>query len=194
MNSELKSTLSPEAGLSLINNLLLRKERGLRSLCRYYNTSFKTPLSLAASSDVAQYVLQDMLTLFIRGDIIRQVMREAYLNRNGIVSLPVVTTEFTGNVSATSVHLQGYVIKDGGAGINDRGIAWAEFYNPTIEDQPWLPVQALVLSHSWLRDSPKARLIMQGPMPPTVQVQPMATALNLSLLLHRYSGYKPVCQ
>ena len=134
MNSELKSTLSPEAGLSLINNLLIRKERGLRSLSRYYNTSFKTPLSPAASSDIAQYVLQDMVTLFIRGDIIRQVMREAYLNRNGIVSLPVVTTEFTGNASATSVSIQGYVIGDGGATVNNRGIAWAETYNPTIED------------------------------------------------------------
>ena len=61
-------------------------------------------------------------------------MRYAYLIRNGIVTLPVSTTEFTGNVSATSVHLQGHVIGDGGARVTDRGITWAGNYNPTSID------------------------------------------------------------
>jgi hypothetical protein len=131
MNTELKSTLS---GTSLKQYLPFSKGKSLRTLSLRYQSILKSALSPAGSSDVAQYVLQDMLTLFMRGDIIRRTLREAYKLRKGIVSLPVVITEFTGSASATSVSLQGYVIEDGGAAVNDRGMAWAETYNPTIED------------------------------------------------------------
>jgi hypothetical protein len=131
MNTQLKSTLS---GTSLKPYLLISKKNSLRTLSRHYQSILKSVLIPAVSSDVAQYVLQDMLILFIRGDIIRKTLREAYNLRKGIVSLPVVTTEFTGNTSATSVSLLGYVIGDGGASVTSRGIAWAETYNPTIED------------------------------------------------------------
>jgi hypothetical protein len=131
MNTELKSTLS---GTSLKQYLPFSKGKSLRTLSLRYQSILKSALSPAGSSDVAQYVLQDMLTLFMRGDIIRRTLREAYNLRKGIVSLPVVITEFTGSASATSVSLQGYVIEDGGAAVNDRGMAWAETYNPTIED------------------------------------------------------------
>jgi hypothetical protein len=33
------------------------------------------------------------------------------------------------------VTLQGYVIEDGGGAVTSRGIAWADFYNPTTNDQ-----------------------------------------------------------
>jgi len=75
-----------------------------------------------------------MVTLFLQGDIIRRTVREAYNLRKGIVTLPVVTTEFTGNASATSVTLQGYVLEDGGTAVTSRGIAWASVYNPTTGD------------------------------------------------------------
>ena len=52
----------------------------------------------------------------------------------GVVSIPTVTTEFSGNNSATSVTLNGYVLEDGGAAVSSRGIAWATFYNPTTDD------------------------------------------------------------
>jgi hypothetical protein len=95
-------------------------------------------LKLAAgpesSSGIAQDVALDMRSLFNLGDINRRVVLEAWQLLKGIVSLPVVTTEFAGNTSATSVHLQGYVIEDGGDGVTDRGIAWAESYNPTVFD------------------------------------------------------------
>ncbi len=131
MNTELKSTLS---GTSLKSYLLSSKENNLRTLSLHYQSVIKSTLSPAVSSDVAQYVILDMLNYFMRGDIIRRTLREAYNLRKGIVTLPVSTTEFTGNASATSVHLQGYVIEDGGAGVTDRGMAWAESYNPTVFD------------------------------------------------------------
>jgi hypothetical protein len=101
---------------------------------RHSPAILKSMLSEAGSSDIAEYIIADMLTYLMQGDINRLVVREAYNLRKGMVTLPIVTTEFTGNASATSVYLQGYVIEDGGDGITDRGIAWAESYNPTVFD------------------------------------------------------------
>jgi hypothetical protein len=131
LNTELKSTLS---GTSLKPYLLGSKENNVRKLCQHYQSIFKSALSPSASSDVAQRVILDMINLLKRGDIIRRVVREAYNLRKGIVSWPVVTTEFAGNTSATSVTLRGYIIGDGGNEVNDRGMAWAETYDPTLDD------------------------------------------------------------
>jgi len=48
LNLDLKSTRSPEIGLSLTNDLLIMKEKGLENISRYYNTILKTMLSPAA--------------------------------------------------------------------------------------------------------------------------------------------------
>ena len=48
--------------------------------------------------------------------------------------MPNVFTEFTGSNSSTSVTLLGEVIEDGGADVTSRGMAWADFYNPTTSD------------------------------------------------------------
>ena len=106
----------------------------MRMTIRRYPAILKSWLPKAVSSDIAEYIIADMLNYFMKADINRLAVRKAYNLRKGIVALPVVTTEFTGNASATSVHLQGYVIEDGGAGVTDRGMAWAESYNPTVFD------------------------------------------------------------
>jgi hypothetical protein len=93
------------------------------------------PLSLkSSSSEVAAMVASFMLMQFIEGDIIRNAVREAYFTKKGIIGIPTTATVFSGIVSATSVALQGYVIKDGGGAVTSRGIAWATFYNPTTND------------------------------------------------------------
>ena len=46
-----------------------------------------------------------------------------------------MVTDFSGNTSSTSVALYGHVIEDGGGEVTSRGIAWATFYNPTIDNQ-----------------------------------------------------------
>ena len=88
----------------------------------------------AGSDEVAGAVVSDMLTYLRRADIIRLAVREAYMINKGIIRFPILATEFSGNNSATSVNLQGYVMEDGGAVVTSRGIAWADFYNPTVND------------------------------------------------------------
>jgi hypothetical protein len=88
----------------------------------------------AGSGEVAGAIVSGMLMHFIRGDIIRLAVREAYMINQGIIRTPVPATEFAGNNSATSVTLQGYVLEDGGAAVTSRGIAWASVYNPTTGD------------------------------------------------------------
>ena len=70
MNTESKSTLS---GRSLKSYLIISKENIMRTLSLHYQSVIKSALSLAVSSDVAQYMLPDMLNFFIRGDIIRRI-------------------------------------------------------------------------------------------------------------------------
>jgi hypothetical protein len=89
----------------------------------------------ATPQQVAMGVGLMVLTHYAQGDIINLVVNEAYAARHGLVNLPIVTTEFIGNNSATSATIQGYVIEDGGAEVTNRGIAWATTYNPTIENQ-----------------------------------------------------------
>jgi hypothetical protein len=90
--------------------------------------------SKAGSDEVAGAVVSDMLTYLLRADIIRLAVREAYMINKGIIRFPILATEFLVNNSATSVNLQGFVIEDGGDAVTSRGIAWAVFYNPTVND------------------------------------------------------------
>jgi len=84
---------------------------------------------------VGDYILLNMYFRFDEGDIIKQSVRKAYLTNNGVVRLPTLTTEFSNHNSASSATLKGYVHEDGGADVTSRGIAWADFYNPTTSDQ-----------------------------------------------------------
>ena len=88
----------------------------------------------SSSSEVAAVVVSGMLMHFIQGDIIRLAVREAYMINKGIVRVPILATEFSGNNSSTSVTLKGYVMEDGGDAVTSRGITWASFYNPTTDD------------------------------------------------------------
>lgn len=88
----------------------------------------------SSPADVANVVLTIIFQQFSQGDIIKRAVREAYFISQGIISVPTVTTEFSGGNSATSVTLHGYVIEDGGADVTSRGITWATYYNPTTDD------------------------------------------------------------
>jgi hypothetical protein len=99
------------------------------------NTIINKLLPKSDPAVVAEYVLLIMFFEFDQGDIIKRSVKETYLTSKGVILLPTVTTEFTGSPSSTSVTLQGYVIEDGGGAVTSRGIAWADFYNPTTNDQ-----------------------------------------------------------
>ncbi len=103
----------------------------LYSLVKYIH---KPSLLKASSADIAEMVLYTILMDFLKGDILKQTVREAYLINKGVIFAPTVATVFSANNSATSATLEGYVFEDGGAAVTDWGIAWATFYNPTSDD------------------------------------------------------------
>jgi len=98
------------------------------------NSILKQIFLKSSPSDVLEVVGNLMLQHYNQGDIIKGAVREAYFIKKGVILVPIVTTEFSGNNSATSVTLNGYVLEDGGAVVSSRGIAWATFHNPTTND------------------------------------------------------------
>ena len=124
------------AKLSMKSAFLAYKKDDIRDVYKKVNSILKLPSLKSSSAEVALVVYSDMLIHFIQGDILRRAVREACFIRKGVISIPTVGTVFEGNNSATSVTLQGYVIEDGGADVTSRGIAWAAFYNPTVNDNP----------------------------------------------------------
>lgn len=85
--------------------------------------------------EVSDFVLLFIIVDFINGDLIKDAVQKAFTLKNGIVQLPTVVTDFSGNTSSTSVDLYGHVMDDGGGEVSSRGITWASFYNPTIDNQ-----------------------------------------------------------
>ncbi len=85
--------------------------------------------------EVADIALTGIILRLLEGDYMGQVVYDAFRANHSIPGLPNAGTEFVSSNSATSVTLNGYVIDDGGADVTARGIAWAEFYNPTVDDQ-----------------------------------------------------------
>jgi hypothetical protein len=88
----------------------------------------------STTQQVAGGVLYFMLLKLDQGDIMKLSVKEAWFNKREVVTLPNVFTEFTGSNSAASVSLLGEVLEDGGADVTSRGMAWAEYYNPTTSD------------------------------------------------------------
>jgi hypothetical protein len=136
----LSSILNTEKSSASISKLLMKnkalayKNIDIRGLYGEVKSILKPLLLTSSSSEVAAVVVSGMLLHFIRGDMLRRAFMEAWFIKKGIVRVPTVATVFSGNNSVTSVSLQGYVIDDGGAAITSRGIAWAAFYNPTVND------------------------------------------------------------
>ncbi|MBE0655393.1 MAG: hypothetical protein IH594_16450, partial [Bacteroidales bacterium] len=95
----------------------------------------ENPELALSSSEVATVVLSLMLQQYNEQDILKRCLKEAYFILQDIAVFPTVTTELSGNHSATSAGLQGNVHYDGGAEVISRGIAWADFYNPTVNNQ-----------------------------------------------------------
>jgi hypothetical protein len=134
LNTEESSSSSVE--LSMKSTVLANESVNFKSIYRKVNSILRSLNLKSSSSEVATVVVSGMLMHFIQGDIIRQAVREAGLINKGIVRVPTAATAFSGNNSATSVTLQGYVIEDGGAAVTSRGISWAAFYDPTLNDNP----------------------------------------------------------
>ncbi len=95
----------------------------------------KVQLFQETPAEVAEMALMVMLSYLLRGDLIQQAVEEAYALNQEVVFPPMVSTELLSIPSATSATIRGTVTHEGGGEVTERGIAWATFHNPTINDQ-----------------------------------------------------------
>jgi hypothetical protein len=123
-------------GLSVKIKALSYEKVDLRGFYHEFKSLHNSFLLKSTPSEVAALVVSLMLQQYVHAEMFRQAFMEAFFMNKGVIHLPTAATLFSGNNSATSVTLQGYVIEDGGAAVTSRGIAWAAFYNPTVNDNP----------------------------------------------------------
>ncbi len=119
---------------SLKIRAFLNNRNDFRSIYREASTFLIQSAIDSTLQNAAFGALYFMILKYSEGDMIYRSVKEAWLNNRAVVSLPFLLTEFSGNNSATSASLLGEVIEDGGGAVSSRGMAWAEFYNPTISD------------------------------------------------------------
>lgn len=84
---------------------------------------------------VAAVIMSGMLLQISEADMIRQSVKEAWLNKKSIPRVPVLTTVYVGNNGSSIATFQGNILETGGADITKSGIVWSDFYNPTVVDQ-----------------------------------------------------------
>ncbi len=132
-SSMMEDTSSSEKR-SLKSTTQVYKNNELVTTYRFIKDNLKALFFQSSPADVATAVAYNMLMQYIEGDIIRKALKESWCINNGIVRIPTVTTVLSDNGSASDMIIQGNVIEDGGAAVTSRGITWAEFYNPTVDD------------------------------------------------------------
>lgn len=113
---------------------LLRSPELLKKYKEAYEARSGKELLAVDPSDVAAVVGILMEKHYDYADKVMVAMREAYLKKGNIIALPVAGTLTGDTISSTSINIIGNILDDGGDEISARGIAWANFYNPTIND------------------------------------------------------------
>lgn len=138
LNRAIWNIYSAEDTKSVINKVLKSREPdaysvGRKVVNRKISSLFYASSTTASSAEVAEVVLYFIVMQYFEGDITKKAVKEAYYLANSIPRIPVVTTAISVDYSETNTILAGYIIDDGGAEITERGIAWAEHYNPTVD-------------------------------------------------------------
>jgi len=101
----------------------------------YDDGSEKKAASLSTPpSEVAIAAMLLVYFKFLKGDILKYAVEQAYWAHNGIDTLATACTSFSETHAATDFTILGYILRDGGAEVTNRGIAWGTHYNPTIDD------------------------------------------------------------
>ncbi len=114
---------------------LVNKRGYYRALYRKACSILKPSSLKSTPAEVGEVVAYLMfMEHYVKGDMIKRVVRKAWCMDEGIINVPSTATDFSAHVSATGVMLQGYVIDDGGDAVTDRGIVWADYYNPILDD------------------------------------------------------------
>lgn len=126
---------APIASLSMKSAFLNNKYESIESIYKKVNPLLKQMQMDTSPKNVADIVMALMILEFQNADMIRNSVKNAYLLKNSIKTLPVATTEFTNHISNTSVAVKGSVLEDGGADVTNRGIVWGNMYNPDLGNQ-----------------------------------------------------------
>lgn len=119
---------------SLKIKTVINQRNGIRNLYKDIQSLFAQTVIDSTTQNAGMTALYFLFLKYNQGDMIYRSVKEAWFNKRDIVTVPVVFTELTASNSATSVSLLGEVLEDGGADVTSRGMAWADFYNPTTSD------------------------------------------------------------
>lgn len=119
---------------SLKIKTIINHRKDIRTLYKDIHSLLFQSVIDSTTQNAAGAALYFILLKNNQGDMIYHSVKEAWFNKREIVTLPNVFTELTASNSATSVTLLGEVFEDGGADVTSRGMAWADFYNPTTSD------------------------------------------------------------
>jgi hypothetical protein len=134
----LDSITSAEKSASVVTALKSQVIYNLRNNSENYiditNPHIKQLLLDLPLKNIATTIVLSFFPYLVYSDLILNSVEDAYKMKNGILSLPTVTTGFSENNSATSATINGSVIEDGRSSVTNKGIVWADFYNPTINN------------------------------------------------------------
>ena len=88
-----------------------------------------TPKSIATS-----ILIRMIRKYLIDGDIPRLVVKEAFAKQQSVAQLANVTTKLNGKITENNFEILGNVLTDGGVSVTERGLVWAKYHNPTVDD------------------------------------------------------------
>lgn len=120
--------------MDFAKSALLRSPELLKQYKKAYEARSGKEMLAVDPSDVAAVVGILMEKHYDYADKLMMALKEAYLKKGGIVDLPIAGTLSGDTVSSTSINIIGNILGDGGGEITARGIAWANFFNPTTSN------------------------------------------------------------
>ncbi len=134
----LDSTLTSYGSLDLedlffVDSVDVRLFRALSAI--YEDASVKKASSLSTPpGEIAASAILLVYIEFAKGDVLKSAVEQAYMEQNSISNFATVSTSMSESQSPANATIEGYIPWDGGAEVTDRGIVWATYYNPTLED------------------------------------------------------------
>jgi len=123
-------------GLTSIEDEESSKSAKWKTTASYLDIKTSLDLTILSSSpkEVAEIVLSVILIKYREANLIYRMVKEAYFLEKGVALAPSVSTSMPRYISPSSVSVDGLVSDDGGAEVLARGVVWAGFYNPEIND------------------------------------------------------------
>jgi hypothetical protein len=82
----------------------------------------------------AGQVFNDISAYYLKGDMLRNILRETYSLKLGVETMATVGIALESFNSATSVSLKGYIVSNGGSELTGSGICWSTSFNPEYSD------------------------------------------------------------